>query len=588
METTPQSRPWFVLLPLAILALLLLMAPMRHLTANQMKLVALPPNGYAWALREQGVKATSLPDSDPGEEQKAVKALSANLPNDYQIQLAYSLMAEWSHALNTPDDRVKRLDAFAGEFPSRATVYAHMLRYETEREVKVRRQTEYEVTVKQTDKDEVRVDSDELRPPDDLKKHLEEYERYAVAGEKLDPQNAYFSLMRAVGEFAALRDEDAINSIIAASKKTHYEDYVNDEMEADWRLSSEAFGDNSAALKSIIQGGVGSPHLAQLQALGRTAAAVAIKLELDRQFDKAIKLRIATAHCGKLIRSQSHTMPSALVGCDMTHEQIFRPGGAPVMVEDVNLSTAEREQQRVDAYFKYLSQHGQASEVAWMRNELQQIALVKAIHQDAAGASLSPYGKNGMKVAAWWLYDYTILINIVVLTAVAVPAAIICIKKNFKTSTLTVTLIVAYALLLALAFQSQGGMALTAMRSQFIDWILHNKDNGTATTGVGVTDRLFDSSNIHGMVLLLSMLSTGIVMGLIYKRSRDTDIVFVDTLRIEFVKYTSLVLTVCIVIYGMCLLKTNKEESMLHQELHEVMQSEGKYIAPIVGKTWPD
>ena len=534
------------------------------------------------------MQASSLPDSDPGEEQKAVRALSASHPDDYQIQLAYALMAEWSHALNTPDDRVKRLDALAGLFPARPTVYAHMLRYETEREVKVRRQTEYEVVVKQTDRDEVKVDADELRPPDDLKKHLEEYERYAVAGEKLEKDNAYFSLMRAVGEFAAMRDDDAINSIIAASKKHKYEDYVHDEMQADWLLSSQAFGDNSAALHSIIQGGVGSPHLAQLQALGRTAAAVAIKLELDRNFDRAIQLRVAMAHCGKLLRSQSHTIPGALVGCDMTHEQIFRPGGAPLIIEDVNLSTAEREQQRVDAYLKYLTQHGQSSEVAWMRNELEQISLVKDIHKEAAGASLSPYGKNGMKVAAWWLYDYALLMNIVVLTAAVLPVAFICMKKNFKTSTLTVTLIVVYALLLALAFQSQGGMALTAMRSQFIDWILHNKDTGNATTGTGITDRLFDSSNIHAVTFLMATLSTGAAMALIYKKSRDTDIVFVDTLRIEFVRYASLVLSVFIVLYMGCLAKTNSEERKLHDGLNQVMQSEGKYIAPIVGKTWPD
>ncbi len=587
METTPQSRPWFVLLPLLLLAAMLAVAPLRRLTASQYKLVALAPNGYAWALREQGVKASSLPDSDPGEEQKAVRALSAAKPDDYQIQLAYSLLAEWSHALNTPDDRVKRLDALAGLFPARATVYAHMLRYETEREVRVRRDTEYQITVKQMDRDEVKVDADELRPPEDLKKHLEEFERYAVAGEKLEPTNAYFSLMRAVGQFATQRDADAIESIIVASRKTRFEDYVTDEMQADWRLSSEAFGDNSAALRAIIQGGVGSPHLAQMEALGHTAAAVAIKLELDHKYDQAIQLRTAMAHCGRLIRIQAHTLRGAIVGCGMTHEQIVRPGGSAVMVDDVNLSTQEREQQRVNAYFKYLSAHGQASEVAWMRNELEQIANVKDIQKEAAIASLSPYGKHGMKVAAWWLYDYSILLNIVILTAVAVPAAIICMKKNFKTSTLSVTLMVAYALLLALTFQSQGGMALTALRSQFTDWILHSRENPVAP-GAGITERLFDSSNIHGMAVLLGLLGTGIVMLLIYKRSKDSDIVFVDTLRIEFVRYTSIVLSVIIIAYAVCLFKTSREESQLHQELHEVMSSEGKYMAPIVGKTWPD
>jgi hypothetical protein len=358
-------------------------------------------------------------------------------------------------------------------------------------------------------------------------------------------------------------------------------------MQADWRLSSEAFGDNGAALRAIIQGGVGSPHLSQMEALGHTASAVAVKLELDHKYDQAIQLRTAMAHCGRLIRVQAHTLRGAIIGCGMTHDQIVRPGGAPVMADDVNLSTVEREQQRVNAYFKYLSAHGQASEVAWMRNELEQIATVKDIQKEAALASLSPYGKHGMKVAAWWLYDYSLLLNIIVLTAVAVPVAIICIKKNFKTSTMSVTLMVAYALVLALAFQSQGGMALTALRSQFTDWILHSTESPVAPGG-GITERLFDSANIHTMAVLLSLLGTAIVMLLTYKKSKDTDIVFVDTLRIEFVRYASIVLSVIVLTYAVCLVKTERDERQLHQELHEVMRSEGKYMAPIVGKTWPD
>src|ERR1700722_15805582 len=108
METTPKSRPWFAILP-ALLLFIMVMAPsMRRLIVSQFKLVFRSPKAYAWALREQGVKAEELPESDPAEEQAALKNLAASYPQDYQIQLAYSLMAEWSHVQNTTDDRIRR------------------------------------------------------------------------------------------------------------------------------------------------------------------------------------------------------------------------------------------------------------------------------------------------------------------------------------------------------------------------------------------------------------------------------------------------------------------------------------------------
>lgn len=283
METTPKSRPWFVLFPISLLSIMMMIPYMSWLIKSQVKLVFRQPHAYTWALRAQGVDSNDLPDCEPGEEQAAIQALASAHPQDYQIQLADSLMAEWSHAKNAPDERVKRLDQLAGVYPARATVYADMLRYETEREVKVRRQAEFEHFVNQIPVDEIKTDPDELRPPSDLKQRLDEFERYAVAGENLEPENAYFSMMRAIGLFASHDNRLAMACIMSAAAKLQWEDHVSDELDADWWLGSMAFGDNSAVLRSAIQGGVGSPHLEQLAAVGRTAAALAYRDGVDRQ-----------------------------------------------------------------------------------------------------------------------------------------------------------------------------------------------------------------------------------------------------------------------------------------------------------------
>lgn len=587
METTPKSRPWFVILPLLLMLLLASVSSIRKLAISQVKLVFVSRHAYAWALREQGVKAEELPESDPGEEQRTVRAYSSARPQDYQIQLAYSLLAEWSHAINTPDDRVKRLDALAGEFPSRATVYAHMLRYETEREVRVRRQTEYEFVVKQTEKDDIKVDPDELRPPTDLGKHIDEYERYAIAGEKLEPNNAYFNLMHAVSQLASHRDDEAIASIKAASVKTDYDDHVTDELQADWRLTSEAFGDYSPALRAVIQGGVKSPHLEQLAAMGRAAVTIAVKFELAKRTEEGISLRIAMAHCGKLIRSRSHSIPSAITGCDITSEQIYRPGGAPLIAEDVNLSKSEREQQKYDAYYNFLTKNKHGDEVTWMRNELPSIAKVRDIQKGVADVSLSPYGRQGLKVTFWWIVDCILLLNVMYVVVPVLAIALFSFNNGPKPATLMIVLIGAYALAIVLAFQSDWASAISTVRTQFSEWIIHN--SGTSDLQVrALSDRVFDLSNLHSAILFLALATPLLLFALVYIQSRKTDIIYIDSIKLDFIPIGSMIACATMIIYCFALFVTIRQETRLHSELDQVMVNEGKFLAPMIGQQWPD
>lgn len=588
METTPKSRPWFVLLPIALLFIMIMIPYIRTLMGTQLRLIFQSPHAYAWALRERGVKAEQLPESDPGEEQRALQSLASANPQDYQIQLAYSLLAEWSHAENTPDDRVKRLDALAGVFPARATVYAHMLRYQTEREVKVRRQAEFESYVNQTPQDEIKVDPDEVRPPADLSKRLEEFERYAVAGEKLEPDNAYFSMMRAVGLFASKDDKLAVECIKSAAAKHHWDDYLSDELEADWKLGSMAFGDRSAALRAAIQGGVGSPHLVQLAAVGRTAAALSIRWELDGKIDDAITLRTAMARCGGLMRSRSHTIPGAITGANIVYEQIYRPGGAPLIIEDVNFSKAEREQQRLDAYFSYLTKHGKADEANWMRNEIRTDALVKVIQAGAAEASLSPYGRHGARVASWWMLDCVLLTNSLYLLIPSLLIVPIAARKKVKSSSVTLVLVGAYALAFALAWIAQWAQAMTALRTVFAQWVVRNSGGASITRMPALTDRIFDPNNLHMAVIGLAMFGPIVLLAILYRSSRKTNIVFVDTIRLEFAHLGAIFACICLLLYGVAVTKTSQHDTQLHVELDKVIINEGKYEAPMIGMKWPD
>ncbi len=588
METTPKSRPWFVLFPIALLLVMMTVPSMRGLIESQWKLVFHPPHGVTWALRAQGVNSNDLPDCDPGEEQAALQSLASTHPQDYQIQLADSLMAEWSHADNTPDERVKRLDQLAGVFPARATVYAHILRYETEREVKVRRQVEFEHFVNQTPLDEIKIDPDEAHPPADLKKRLDEFERYAVAGENLEPDNAYFSMMRAIGLFASHDDRLAVSCIESAAAKHQWEDHVSDELEADWRLGSLAFGNDSAALRSVIQGGVGSPHLDQLAAVGRTAAALSIDLELTGKGDEGLALRMAMAHCGAIMRSSAHTIAAAITGADIVYQQIYRPGGAPLIVEDVNFSKSEREQQRLDAYFSYLKKYKHSDEAAWMQGELKKDALVREIQKEAARTSLSPYGHAGLRLTSWWMLDCVLLMNVCWLLLPIIILLPFIMRKKVQASSIVLVTIGTYLFEFAATSMSQWGLAMMALRGFFRRWIERNGGVGPGSHLYSTTDRIFDVGSLHIVVLILAMASTVAMFLLLYSISRKTNIVFIDTIKLEIVQVGSLIACAVLLMYAAALMKTAQHENQMRIELDQVMTNEGKYDAPLVGKEWPD
>ena len=55
---------------------------------------------------------------------------------------------------------------------------------------------------------------------------LEAFDRDAAAGERLDPDNAFFPLMRSVGLFAEHRDDEALAAIQRAGAKPRFQEYA--------------------------------------------------------------------------------------------------------------------------------------------------------------------------------------------------------------------------------------------------------------------------------------------------------------------------------------------------------------------------
>ena len=63
-----------------------------------------------------------------------------------------------------------------------------------------------------------------------------EFDRAAAEGERLDPDNAYFSIMRSAGLYASHHDVDAVSAVLRAGSKSRWNDYEMDDIRGAFRL----------------------------------------------------------------------------------------------------------------------------------------------------------------------------------------------------------------------------------------------------------------------------------------------------------------------------------------------------------------
>src|SRR5262249_40047924 len=117
------------------------------------------------------------------------------------------------------------------------------------------------------------------QPHDDMPEQLAAFDHDAAEGERLDPNNAYFSLMRAVGLFAANRDDEALAAISRAGQKTSWIEYWNDELDSEWQMQETAFGQASALARADRWGAILYPHLRSVRAASRLAIFKAAEAE---------------------------------------------------------------------------------------------------------------------------------------------------------------------------------------------------------------------------------------------------------------------------------------------------------------------
>ena len=598
MENPKSGRAWLMAVPPALLLALLVIPPVRQLMLSQLNILFNSPVGYTWVLRELGV-TKGLPEGDPETEQAALRSASLRNALDYQTQLAYSLKADAKREPGKPDERVVRLNALAGQFAARPALYAHILRYATDFDVKVRRTNEIRVNM-YGQKPIERVGGDPDVAPPDTATRLAEFDRYAVAGARLETDNAYFPMMRAIGLFAAHKDKEALDSLREAGRKSNWDDHINDEAEGDWKLLQQAFGENSATLRSALQSSVVNnsiPHFEALRDVGKMAVYSAVLAEKAGNAAEGYEIRRAISRCANLMRIHSRTLQGSRSGVDIVQDVIARPGGALISDDDVNLSVEQRNQTRYNAYFDYLKKIGHPEEAAWAQQEIEAGKRVTTIKDRSISASLSPYGHQVKHLNTLWMGDFTLLNNAlemlvlilagVLLSRIKPPRPTQLESKNIQGSSLAIALLMIFVVFTIVSYQTQWGPAFGSLRATVAEFMSGNGEFGSESAlSLGI-DKLTGVDTIRTTLMTLALLLPVVLLIALAIKAQIRQENPVQVIISKMGPVSALFALLLVLAYAGSTLMIARDEAQLHASLDKVLVSEGRYDAELIGQTWP-
>ncbi len=331
-------------------------------------------------------------------------AAAARHPGDFLLQYAAATLGS---RLQT----ISNLRALASRFPNNPILLANLLRYESSG-IHSNRTDDFLLIQEPIPKTLPFVPS--------TPETLASFDRDAAAGERADPDNAYFPLMRASGLFAARRDAEALAAVQRASVKPSWREYLTDDDEAQWRLHTEAFHDPGAMPQASLAGGQSLWQYSSLRETARLVAYQAVLKEQAGHREEGLALRETLFRCGDLMRVQSAPLIGSLVGIAIAAISEVRPGG-PFVKDDASLPPEQKAQKRLDTYCAYVIKIGHPEAARRAREE--EAARRSVLALEAPEHFNEDWTRPLVQCSWWWVADLAALLNIGWLLVLGLAAA---------------------------------------------------------------------------------------------------------------------------------------------------------------------
>jgi hypothetical protein len=413
---------------------------------------------------------------------------------------------------------------------------------------------------------------------------LAAFDNDAANGERLDPDNAYFSLIRAVGLYDAHRDAEAIAAIHRAGQKTHYEDYANSEFPILDRFFTLAHGQRGAMARTSMAASILFPQYSQMRGVARMGTMSAVQVELDGKAEEGFAIRRDLMRAGALMRVQGHSFICNLVGIAMTAIPAARPGGAPAEKSTSSLTETERTQRSKDKqekYFAYLRGIGHGDEARWAEAEMQAGAKVKEI-----GLKLSdvgPYSTASLRnTCFWWAANILTLTNaigLLILGAAAAFAAAVSPGRRLKLWRGVFGLAVAGVFALWLMNVNRGVTEWVSAPIQMVQSVSSMQGESTNYQGTEAAARV--------IALVLALALPILMVTVIGIASLVSKVPFCTGLGRGLRGLVLPVACTLFLLYSLLLVGTARHEARMSADLAAMTTQDGPFLASQTGQTWP-
>lgn len=369
-------------------------------------LLLLPTTG--WLVRIQLLPFTlpSAPhllySSDDSWEERYDASSSqavAKSGNDFTLQYAYALSDGFEGKGSS--ETLQRLEKLNEAYPQKPVLIAAILKTMTSNIVIGWRQEENLLSTP-----EHRVVPDTKNKQCDPAQ-LARFIALAEAGEKLEPQNAYFAVMTARGYFLAKQDGKAVAAWIRAGEKPKWNDYYTSEIAAKWKLQRAVNGGREigTAARMASQATTFSPHYAGIRSSARMASVIAFRAELQADKEAGFAIRRATRRIGQNIQANSKSYLGNLIGNTVITTVTSRVGGEETTTDHGTNEVAL-------PYATYLRSIGHPEEAATYLKAKEDSDLLKPFFTQAHTKTYMRLSTKTDQLLGGWLASFFLISGI--------------------------------------------------------------------------------------------------------------------------------------------------------------------------------
>lgn len=349
-------RVWAIVVGLIFVGLLVLPS-----TAPYLRWQVLAPFYYSPSL-----EMLSQTDQERKKLSQWLSSCRLRYPNDLEVQVGCLL----SQGIFLPNEvSAQRLDALINQFPQEPALYllrisqlGGSLRFM--REESLARQTESPPPPQMPD-------------PNQVRRLLQLLDR----AEQLDPDNGYFLAMRAMVLYANKRDAEGLRALERAGDSPRWDTYNSFIVRALQTTHSRCLGVRGSLPMSTVYAVQLFPDMAKLREVARTVVGLALRAESRGNLREGVRLRMALARLGALMRAEGATIES-LVGIAITSiaSGSFRENWQPPRSVSASGNTVHW---RRTKFLNALIQHGFRQEAQWFRSEFERINRARTIVRKA-------------------------------------------------------------------------------------------------------------------------------------------------------------------------------------------------------------